>query len=417
MNSISVFFASSVISVIAFLPHAVAQSKWTLTGADFQSRQVEISSLDDAGVKFADQSKVNWTDVLLLDRDLPAQSQQQSAGGRFTLSLLGGDQFRGDPTSLDGETLHWNSPALGAIDVPLKQLSMLSRSIRPAANAAGEKRTEDVVTLANGDVVRGILAGLADGAIKIQSQGSEIAIPLDTVATVALASTGPAASNASPQAPRSFRVTLADDSIVTASALHSIGDQLILKLAGGERKVPLSSVAGIEQLNGPVSWLSSRTPRENVQTPLLDTTRPAKMDRTVAGKPIAFADRTYARGIGIAPYSKITWPLDQAGDYKFFRTQYAMAGKGQYADATVRIKLDDKVVHERKEFPAGELSPVVIVPLNGAKTLTLEVDFGGNYNVQDQLNWIEPALLKNAPPVAPATPTPRAAATRTAPAQ
>jgi hypothetical protein len=154
-----------------------------------------------------------------------------------------------------------------------------------------------------------------------------------------------------------------------------------------------------------------------VQTPLLDTTRPTKMDRTVAGKPIAFADRVYARGIGVAPYSKITWPLDQAGEYKFFRTQYAMAGKGQYADATVRIRLDDKIVHERKEFPAGELSPVVAVPLSGAKTLTLEVDFGGNYNVQDQLNWIEPALLKNAPPPPPATPTPRPASTTTAPAQ
>ena len=40
-------------------------------------------------------------------------------------------------------------------------------------------------------------------------------------------------------------------------------------------------------------------------------------------------------------------------------------------------------------------APVILVPLNNAKLLTLEVDFGGNYNVQDRLNWIEPALVKS----------------------
>ena len=51
------------------------------------------------------------------------------------------------------------------------------------------------------------------------------------------------------------------------------------------------------------------------------------------------------------------------------------AGNGR-ADVTVRIKLDDKVVHEREHFHAGELSPPVVVDLNGATSLTLEVDFG-----------------------------------------
>ena len=43
---------------------------------------------------------------------------------------------------------------------------------------------------------------------------------------------------------------------------------------------------------------------------------------------------------------------------------------------------------------AGEFSPVVLVPLGNAKSITLEVDFGGNYNVQDRVNFIEPALVK-----------------------
>jgi len=136
------------------------------------------------------------------------------------------------------------------------------------------------------------------------------------------------------------------------------------------------------------------------------------MDRTVSGKPIRFGDRTYARGIGVAPLSRISWTVGDkaAGQYKAFRTQYAIDGNGPYADVSVRVKLDDKVVYERKDFTAGELSPVVLVPLGSAKRLTLEVDFGANYNVQDRFNWIEPALLKASviptPPPAPPPATP-----------
>jgi hypothetical protein len=58
----------------------------------------------------------------------------------------------------------------------------------------------------------------------------------------------------------------------------------------------------------------------------------------------------------------------------------------------------------------------VIVPLGAsAKRLTLEVDFGGNYNVQDRFNWIEPALVTAAaipaPPAPAASPAVKPAAT------
>ena len=33
-----------------------------------------------------------------------------------------------------------------------------------------------------------------------------------------------------------------------------------------------------------------------------------------------------------------------------------------------------------------------------AKRITLEVDWGDTYDVQDRFNWIEPALLKEKPP-------------------
>ena len=410
-----------ILLLVLFPSIAHAQSKWTLTTADFRSKQVDLASIDDKGAAFTDRSVVGFDDLLLLDRDLDPKQQQQGGGaGKFILQLASGDQFRGEPVKLEGETLHWNSPAVGEMKVSLRQVTSFARAAaapgqqqQPAT--AEEQRTEDVIILANGDSVRGIVSNISAEAVTVQAGGNETPVPLDGIRSVAFASTAAAARPA--QTGRAFRVRLDDGSVITAPQLRTAagGDTLVLTLAGANRNVPLESVASIEQLNGPVSWLSSRPPAENLHAPLLDTPRPARMDRSVTGKPIRFGERAFARGIGVAPYSRITWPIDPAsrGQYQTFRTQYAMEGQGQYADVTVRVRLDDKVVHQREKFTAGELSGVVVVPLGGAKTLTLEVDFGSNYGVQDRFNWIEPALVKAAPvPPAAAAPSP---STRPAP--
>jgi hypothetical protein len=376
---------------------ARAETKWTITTANFQSKQLDVSSIDDDGVSVLEKvgqpaRVIKWDGLLAIDRAIDAK-----ASGKFTLLLAGGDQIRGEPAKIDGETLTWHAASVGDMQIALKQVLAISKSAQPRGRE-GEKQAEDVVLLSNGDSVRGIVSSLADKQLTVQVNGTPTPVPLDSVATITFASTGaPPASST-----RVFRIRLSDDSLITAQSVKTSGDQLAITLAGAVRNVPLGSVAAIEQMNGPVSWLSSRAPSQNVQTPMLQTSRPARMDRSVTGKPIRFGERSYARGIGVAPYSKITWPLDPSRGYQSFRTQYAIDGASPYADVTVRVLLDDKVAHERKGFGAGELSPVILVPLGGAKTLTLEVDFGANYNVQDRLNWIEPALTRSAP-LAPAT--------------
>jgi hypothetical protein len=109
-------------------------------------------------------------------------------------------------------------------------------------------------------------------------------------------------------------------------------------------------------------------------------------------------------------YCKITYALD--GSFKAFRTQYALSEDAYKGKVTVRILLDDKVVHEAKDFPPGKLSPVILLNLGSAKTLSLEAHPGGDPNTDDRtqwhidtqarLNWIEPALLKEKPAAAAA---------------
>jgi hypothetical protein len=289
---------------------------------------------------------------------------------------------------------------------------------RPSRTLASNGRgaLEDLVTLANGDTVRGIITAIRDSSVSIQSSGGDSTeISLDSIVQVEFASV--AGAQTLPEATeRAFRVSLADATTIVATSLHMRGPQLELSFADGSaRSIPVSMVASIEQINGPVIWLSSRRAIENVQIPFLDMAAPARMNLSCGGLPIRFGQRTFSRGIGVHSYSRMVWSVDPA--YKAFRTQYAMDGQLPYADVTVRIRLDEQVAHEQEHFRAGNISPLIVLDTNGARTVTLEVDYGESYDVQDRFNWIEPALLKTRPPPpAPIAPPPASTAPTTTPA-
>jgi hypothetical protein len=378
---------------------ASAQSGWTLTTADFRTRAVDVVAIDDAGAKVAAeggaQSVVPWQQILQIAR-VPSAApppRPNDPAAKFTLHLASGDRITGSPGALEGETFSWTAPSAGKVDVKLKRVLAVTRGGDAIPRRDEKHAAEDVVALANGDFTRGLISAIDANGITVQSDGNPVNVPWDAVKSVLLAAVATGDTEPATKE-RGVRVTLADGSILSGRTFTLAGDEATLASGvGAKRDLAASSVMGIEQLNGPVAWLSSLPPTENVQTPFLETVFPARMDRTVRGEPIRFGDRTFARGIGVHAYSRLTWQLPEGGRYKSFRAQYAIDGDKPYANVTVRVKLDDKVVHEAQDFAAGMLADVVQVPLDNAKTLTLEVDYGKTYDVQDRFNWIEPALL------------------------
>jgi len=370
-----------------------AQVRWSLTTADFRSQHVELRSIDATSVRVMpvgqpqQEISVPLGDVLQIQRTAPDKIEP----GRLILHLTGGGRLGGEPVSVKDEQLVWKNPTLGEISLPLRNIAAItSSSVTPNLDS---KQTEDIATLSNGDVVKGIVTNILTDSLTVRSSaGDEVPVPLASVVSVLFASTGPVAGSDA----RAFSVRFADGSSIRAKSI-ALGDgklTVVLDNDGDvQRPVALPLVMGIEQINGPVSWLSSRTPSDSVHNSFFDTSWPARMDQTVRGEPIRFAEKTYTRGIGVHAQSILTFPLD--GTYQSFRTQYAIDGDLPYADVTVRIKLDDRVVHEAKGFKAGILAPIAQLDLKGAKSLTLEVDYGGGYDVQDRFNWIEPALVRS----------------------
>ena len=416
MKSTQQFATIPALLFTLLCPYCFADSGWTLTTADFRQQSVSLEAIADDGVRVGvaggSPTVVSFNAFLQLDRAAAAPRPSQ---GAFTLFLVSGDRVGGEPVGIEEEQMVWKSTAAGELRFPLKSLKALVRGV--ASGGGGnqpppkldEARIEDLVQMDNGDSVKGIVTGI--GADKITVEGeATLDVPMDAVRVIYFALAGGPAAGGVANGERAFRVRFADGSSITGPAVRSDGKQLVLTLADKTtRELPLSLLSGIEQLNGPVSWLSSRTPEQVVQIPYFGALSwPTRMDMTVGGRPIQFGNRTYSRGIGVHAYSRLDFALE--GTYEAFRTQYAIAqeDKRQFADVTVRIKIDGATVHEQHGVKADALSPVTLIDLpQGAKMLTLEVDFGQANDTQDRFNWIEPALLREKPAVveeaAPAT--------------
>ncbi|HTL30622.1 MAG TPA: NPCBM/NEW2 domain-containing protein, partial [Tepidisphaeraceae bacterium] len=312
------------IALLALIPESTfAQDDWTLTTADFQTQPVSITSVNEKGVQFtpAGQTQVKTIAIdQFLDLDRPLAAPTPAAP--MVLYLTGGDRLTGSAIAMKDEKLQWKHPILGELSIPLKRLVAIAKPTQPAPRD-DEARTEDVATLANGDSVHGILSAISAESVTINSNGQDVPVPLSTINVLSLASTQ--APQAAP-ARRGFRVTLADGSSFTGETVQSEKDNLVIgSNLSGSRGVPLSTVARIEQINGPVSWLAARVPTENVQIPYFSSqTLPAKMGLTVDGSPIRLGDRNYPHSIGAHAYSRLVFPIDPA--YKTFRTQYAIDG-------------------------------------------------------------------------------------------
>ncbi|HET6250133.1 MAG TPA: NPCBM/NEW2 domain-containing protein [Tepidisphaeraceae bacterium] len=384
----------AIFSVLAIASSTQAALQWNLTLADFRVQPVVLKSIDAAGVHVTpgaggEEKVIAFGQFLDLSRPVAAGQ----ATGKLVLHLASGDQIGGEPVGVKGNDLVWNSPILGEISLPMKQLVAITH---PGGQVPDARRREDIVTLGNGDTLRGIIVDVTGAKVTVQGDAGNNDVPLTSVSQINFASSAGKVTPAN-----GFRIHFDDGSSVTATTLTADGEKANLTLGKDTvRPVNLSQVAMIEQVNGPVSWLSSRPTSESVYIPFMGApkTNVAKMDHNWTGQdPIRFGSQEFAHGMGVHSYSRLSWTLD--GTYAALRTRYAIDTKdaNTQADVTIRILLDGKVVYEQPHVRAGTLSPVVLEALDGAKKLTLEVDYGDNLDTQDRVNWIEPALLKQKP--------------------
>ncbi len=369
-----------------------AGTTWNLTDPGFHSRTISIDSIDAAGVH-SGSDLLGWNDVLEISRTV---NPPVAASGRLSLVFRGGNKLDGAPISFNGDTLQWSSGPLGSVGFSVNSLVGILQHGYDGPDL-DQARTDDVVRLANGDAMHGIVSAIAPAGVTIQIGDATPTLGWDSINAVLFAT---APGDPAESRRRMFRVRMAGDDAVDAADVSLASDQLTITLDDkSTRRLDAGMVAGIEQLNGPIAWLTSRKPSENIYKPLFSENFPTRFDRTVAeGKPISERYPGFHHGIGCHSYSKLVYAVD--GRWAGLRTQFAIDSDSPLADVTVRIYLDDKPAFEEKNVKAGRIYPVVAVPLKDAKTISLEVDYGENYATEDRFVWLDPALIRTIAPAA-----------------
>lgn len=371
---------------------------WNLTDADFRSRSVQIDSIDKQGIHTSSET-VPWEDVLEIWRTAPPQADTT---GRLNLCFRTGDKITGEPASFNGDAIQWNAAELGPVAFSVDSVAGIVRS-GYAADDLDEPRTDDVVRLANGDTTHGIVTNISPSGVTMQAGDATPTLPWDSISAV-LFSSGPGNSPSADR--RMFRVHLTDNESFIVPDIGLSADQFAITLDDKTiRQIDPNLILEVEQLNGPIGWLTSRKPASNVYKPMFSENFPARFDRTVGDdRPISEKFPGFHHGIGCHSYSKLTYDL--TGKWAAFRTQFAIDSDSPLADVTARIYLDDKPVYEQKNVKAGRIWDAVTIPLHGAKTLSLEVDYGENYATEDRFVWLDPALIRKLPDTTAGTTVP-----------
>lgn len=384
-------FAVKLITTLMALAPAAAHgaSEWTLTTADFEKQRVELRELRGETLVVMSLGSERPTEVPLARfLKLERLDATPSAGDGLTLHLLDGGRLVGVPARVEGDSIIWKTASVGEVPASLRRAVGITRSGQ-ALPQATEGSNKDRVQLVNGDVVEGILSDASAETLTVQVVGGDpIAVPLTSIAAMSFAAGVREEANREP----GFQVLLTDGSVVRAGGMAVRDDALRFELEGSMREVPLRAVRSIEQVNGPVTWLSDLPPAQNEQRPFMGQPVPARFNQTLDGQPIVISGQRFGKGIAVHSYSRLVY--DVSDGFAGFRARYAIEPAQEKANVTVRVLVDGKVVHEAANVTAGAIAPVVEADLQGAKVLTLEVDYGELYDVQDRLIWVEPALLR-----------------------
>lgn len=367
---------------------AWAQEAWRVMTGDFRVRTLELSKMDAQGLAGKEGAEV--LTIELGDFVMASRNARVEAPEGLVLCLTGGDRLVGKPLEMDNTHLIWFISGIGRLRVPIEQVLGILRNSSDDPRLF-EDRHEDILYLNNGDVVRGIVTAVAGRTITITPTSAEsIQIDLETVQNLLLA-TPPQGRPTS--ATTGYILRLINGVIVSCPKIELKDNKVFVTLNdGSSSSLPVHLIVSVEHASGPIGWLSMRQPIETVYIPYFDGNFPPRMDKTVTDEPIRLNGQPIQRGIGMHSHTRMKFPVEKTD--KKFRSRYWIDPSLGYANVDVRVYVDDKIVHENKGFKAGELSPVIDVDVSHSQTLTLEVDFGQGYDIQDRVVWIEPAMIR-----------------------
>jgi hypothetical protein len=351
----------------------IASDPWIVTRADLTELTGPVVSRSPGSLRIdsgAGPIDIDWDDVV----SLQTTGQPRVSDSRWLASLTTGERLAANDVELAGESLLLSTPHLGTQIVDIRRLKSLTR---PWSNAAPAQTLDDVVELANGDLVRGIVERIDRLGVRVQTDEQAIDVALEEVAAVRLAPLPDAPTRI--DAP--FVLRLADGSTIGVDGVELTGSGLVV--SGVETPVAHSHVRGIDHLRGRAVWFDLAGSWSMTRDPFFPS-------MSSSGAPL---EPQNGSGGMLTMRSRSQAELSLVGGFRRFQSRFLVPTRYRGADVVVRVEVDGRTVFESPSRGPGE-SGDIDVDLTGAKTLKLVVDYGLRLDVDDVVEFSAAVLLR-----------------------
>lgn len=282
---------------------------------------------------------------------------------------------------------------------PLENVTAIVRQMPPAAVVQREWLStierlppgKDVIRLVVGEDLAGEFTAWENGLVKWQGSLGAIQLDLQRVRWIRF---DPELTTKPTRPDVWWSVFLTDGARFTATACRPQTDHSVewILPVGGSVTVPRHEVIKATRWSPRRQLLSKREPTETKLTPFLSGHRTLVSDRSASHSPLMIRGEEFATGTGMQSRAEVTYAM-QANDHHFTATvgiDDAAEGRGS---ARFAVRVDDRIVWTSDELtgtsPAMRLPPI---PLTGAKTLTLIVEYGEYADVGDLADWCDASL-------------------------
>lgn len=356
--------------------------------------QAELQSVTAEGVQVAvggDERTVPFSELSRIDRSKPSAAR----GPAISVGMADGSRLKAEQVTIAGSSATLALQQQEALTVAVKQLQWIRfRPPSPAVDDAwlgllGDPQANDILVIRREgdalDQVSGIVLGVDATNVRFDLGNRELPAPIARLEGIIFGGTGRPAETA-------IRVVDVFGSQWAVASIGSSpdGESLTLELPGGTRRtLPWEQLESLH-FAGNLQLLAAEQPVESRYAPLIELpVAEAKLAAWLG--PRAVEDRDLV----LRSRSSVTYRVDPK--YSTFATRIApdasvAAGSG----CTVRVLVDGQPEWSETVLPADAPRGVEL-NLDGARRVTLEVDFGegeARSDAGDVIRFIEPRLLQ-----------------------
>lgn len=175
--------------------------------------------------------------------------------------------------------------------------------------------------------------------------------------------------------------------------VESLADgKLTLSIAGEDLELPWQSVKQLSVRSDRLTFLSDLKPAEATHQPIVAPHRPWQADRTVAGQTLTLRKRTFDKGIGMSPTTRLEFELD--GTYETFSAVIGIddetAGQG---DAEFVVRGDGRELF-RLQATGRDVPHPLQLDISRVRRLELILEPGEGLDLADHGDWCDACLIR-----------------------